>query len=154
MDEDRSNIYYSTDKNPCPPNNFLCGGKCMSNSFKCDLNQDCESGEDEENCLYYNETVCEEVLQDITTEPCYIKYNSTGLLNSKVHFPFKTITNCSKEMKCAKGFYKCKTVNYCISIQQVCDGAPNCLENDDEIGCGNSYCSFITKNFFNIFFTF
>lgn len=37
-------------KQTCPPEKFDCGGKCVSLSWRCDGERDCENGEDEAEC--------------------------------------------------------------------------------------------------------
>lgn len=85
--------------------------------------------------FFSNETTCPKYMEDITKMRCYLKYDSMGKLISRVHEPLKSIQNCKNDFNCSKGYYKCRSVNYCIPIQLVCDDIPHCKEQDDEIEC-------------------
>lgn len=123
-------------------NRFSCDSKCIPIDFLCDLNQDCIDGSDEgKHCPYWNTNStreCKNLIKKMESRRCYIEYNTMGRMISKVHQPLETLKDCPKDINCLIGFYKCKSVNYCISIQQFCDDIPHCPLNDDEINCGPS----------------
>lgn len=103
---------------------------------------DCKFGEDEFFCtrnriqydinnakLLYSEKI-------LTENSCLLKYSSTGYLMTKINPPFNSLMFCKLE-KCKFGELKCIKQNYCIKIDQVCDGIKHCMEGDDETLCGN-----------------
>lgn len=55
--------------------------------------------------------------------------------------PFNVLQDCSETCHM---MYKCAVYGYCISVDRVCDGIPDCLLIDDEENCG--------KIFFDFFF--
>lgn len=52
------------------------------------------------------------------------------------------MTNCTKGVNCSCGEYKCKIDNYCIPVENVCDGLSQCPHGDDEKNCGNAIQKF------------
>lgn len=65
---------------------------------------------------------------------CFLEYFSTGLLKTKVHYPFLALNDCNKNL-CNGGFL-CKRYKYCIPIEKVCDGVNHCWNSEDELNCG------------------
>lgn len=45
------------------------------------------------------------------------------------------VDKCTRT-KCLAGEYLCYRENYCISIEQICDGVNQCKHADDEFYCG------------------
>lgn len=121
----------------CSSNQFFCDGKCKNNHFKCDFKQDCRDGRDESSeCILNNNSTCDELIKEAETKKCHVKYSSLGTLISKIHLPLKTLENCKKNELCDIGYFKCRKVFFCMSIEQVCDGIEHCPFGDDEIDCG------------------
>lgn len=68
-----------------------------------------------------------------------------GDLITKIRYPYTTLNKCS-DYKCLKFEYKCHYSEYCIPVDKVCDGINHCLNNDDEMFCGQFFFSFFLKN--------
>ena len=66
--------------------------------------------------------------------------NRTTFNNHKNRKTIKSTSMKTKEVLYFYSLYSASQhLNICsISIQRVCDGAPDCPENDDEIDCGLS----------------
>lgn len=65
---------------------------------------------------------------------CKVTYDSFGKLKTRPGFPFFELANCSLT-SCLKGQYLCKERNYCIDINNFCDGVAHCHYGDDEENC-------------------
>lgn len=56
---------------------------------------------------------------------------------------FMSRTGFCNVQSCAFGFYKCHRENYCIALENVCDGINQCWQGDDERNCGNLLINFV-----------
>lgn len=98
----------------------------------CDNKTDCFFEEDEKNLF------CKKKF----SEDCESKSNGCLLQYDLFRVPMKSIGdlttslgNCNRS-HCNRGEYLCQEYNYCIKIEQYCDGIHDCLLGDDEINCG------------------
>lgn len=103
---------------------------------------DCKFGEDEYFCeqsierhynTFYKNMFEKKVLTNFT---CLLQYTSDEYLLTKTNPPFNSLKFCDSKLKCKQGEIKCNMHNYCIKIDQICDGIKNCMEGDDEVACG------------------
>uniref|UniRef100_A0A669DR97 Low density lipoprotein receptor a n=1 Tax=Oreochromis niloticus TaxID=8128 RepID=A0A669DR97_ORENI len=131
--------------NQCTESEFRCkSGQCVSSSFVCDDDVDCEDGSDEESCppvtcssasFQCNNTVCLPRLwacdgdsdcsdgSDEWPETCGTK--TPDLVS---------IHHCSSmEWRCGSG--------ECIHVSWKCDGQADCLDQSDEANCSRVTCS-------------
>ena len=44
----------------------------------------------------------------------------------------------AKEIDCGASRFQCVNSSVCVHFHKVCDGAPNCPDKSDEIGCEDS----------------
>ncbi|CAD5114595.1 DgyrCDS3682 [Dimorphilus gyrociliatus] len=141
---------------------FFCEKRCLRDKNICDLKQDCtkeaaEKDEIPEQCFkgYYRnfskknflKSGCDPLQPEkqifirhhynkSSSETfCRVKYDSMGELITKPHYPFEELRECL-HIKCKQHEYQCRDKNYCISLENVCDGISHCYFSDDEIACG------------------
>ena len=138
----------------CQLSEYTCDDKsCIPLSLVCNTFRDCNDGSDEINCLVYslhNPLVGRE---DLNTEQTglqcgedYPSYISVDMLCKLIYDRYGVITNCANgwhlrscsTYKCP-GYFKCHS-SYCIPVNYICDGKPDCIEGDDEIMCANYSC--------------
>lgn len=67
------------------------------------------------------------------SKQCFFNTTSTG-------YPFTNLFNrvdfsCYNN-NCSQGQYLCRSSEYCIDIEHICDGVKHCFQGDDEIDCG------------------
>lgn len=78
---------------------------------------------------------------------CEVKYSSLYRLLTLVHYPYSFLNGCPG--KCHYFQYKCAIMNYCIDVDNVCDGIKQCYHGDDELFCGDKI-TYISLSFHNI----
>lgn len=66
---------------------------------------------------------------------CTLHYDTRGVLRNKVHKPYGHLYRC-RGIDCLPGQYLCKDIQYCVPIEQICDGIYHCKSGDDEVNCG------------------
>ncbi|XP_015608522.1 low-density lipoprotein receptor-related protein 4 isoform X2 [Cephus cinctus] len=103
--------YPSPTKDCSPQEEFTCStGTCVPRIWVCDGVPDCSDGEDEQGCA----VTCE-ITQYLCKPPSVGNDSITSSLSHAVtHHHYH---------------------RYCISTKRVCDGVPDCPEQDDELNC-------------------
>lgn len=127
----------------------VCDDGCISNEKYCDVEFDCFSLSDENDCARKKLTdpMKSEFLEKFRQrKKCIVKYNSMNTLITKARYPFHHLINCTN-IKCNKNEYKCKLDGYCIPIDRVCDGVNQCLHGDDELFCSKKYLLYFYMEF-------
>lgn len=114
----------------CLPTSFQCrtSGFCVPLIWRCDGDQDCSDGSDEE-------CEIEPCAQDgqcpqPTGSPC-----SCDSMDDCPDGIDKNVLNCSSQ-PCRKGELRCSLGSSCIPHTWFCDGHPDCPDSSDELGCG------------------
>ncbi|XP_066122751.1 CD320 antigen isoform X1 [Saccopteryx bilineata] len=115
----------------CPPSDFQCRirGYCVPLIWRCDGDQDCPDGSDEEECKM---ELCTQDGQcpPPTGSPC-----SCDSINDCPGGINKNLPNCSSQ-PCLEGELRCPLGVTCIPHTWLCDGHPDCPHSSDELGCG------------------
>ncbi|XP_042638612.1 CD320 antigen [Orycteropus afer afer] len=112
----------------CSPTSFQCRtvGYCVPFTWRCDSDQDCPDGSDEDECR----------IDPPGIEPCAKDGRCpppTGCPGGQGKSPH----NCSPR-PCAAGELRCPLSGVCIPRTWRCDGHPDCPDADDEQGCGTT----------------
>ena len=69
---------------------------------------------------------------------CSLYYNSFQSSYIKVSYPFNDLQSCHKK-SCSAGEFLCNRLQFCISLELLCDGINHCLYNEDEQFCSLQY---------------
>ncbi|CAD5121123.1 DgyrCDS9664 [Dimorphilus gyrociliatus] len=102
---------------------YQCHYSCLPLSYVNDGKYDCDN--DDETLGYRTQI-------QSTGKYCYFEKTSMGIPITDL---FQRIEHCDRK-KCENGYYRCRRDDYCISIEQVCDGIKQCAIGDDESDCG------------------
>lgn len=104
----------------CPPTNFQCrsDGRCVPLIWRCDVDQDCPDGSDEEECGIE--------LPTGSPSPCGIMDDCLDRNKN---------LNCGPQ-PCQEGELCCMLDSLCIPSTWLCDGHRDCSDYSDELGCG------------------
>lgn len=105
----------------CPPTNFQCrsDGRCVPLIWRCDVDQDCLDGSDEEECGTEVATS--------SHSPCDVMGDCPDRS--------KNLLNCGPQ-PCPEGELCCTLDGLCIPSTWLCDGHRDCSDYSDELGCG------------------
>lgn len=125
-----------------------CDETCLAKERTCNIFIDCDDRRDESHCMFRLDIFS--LTKEIKGNFCKLKYDSMYNIITKSRYPYTTLENC-ENFKCSSSEYKCAYSNYCISIDKVCDGINHCMNNDDEMICGEK---FILLNIFLFIFSF
>ncbi|XP_067677199.1 low-density lipoprotein receptor-related protein 4-like [Haliotis asinina] len=139
----------------CANSEFKCfDNTCIPKTWTCDGEADCEDDSDEMGCPgKSNDTVVPEVKSDTTSDPSRTSTEST--LNSistsqtstsptSTPMQHSTITtpatsSAGQQGACLPGRFRCGG-GKCIPIRWRCDNQQDCLDNSDEMDCGDTTC--------------
>ena len=131
---------------------FLCfSGECISMRYVNDLLADCSSGQGEDEPLFTqlregktfvacneaNSFPCVPGLPNCfpLDKLCYYDfdiYGNTLWCRDGSHLGECAAINCTNNCKCPE--------SYCIPVHRVCDGHPDCIHGEDEVGCDEYIC--------------
>ncbi|XP_003639780.2 CD320 antigen isoform X1 [Canis lupus baileyi] len=115
----------------CPPASFQCrtSGFCVPLTLRCDGDEDCPDGSDEDECRIKPCAQDGECLP-VTGSPCpcdNIDDCRDGIVDN--------VYNCSYQ-PCPAGELRCLRGGACIPHTWLCDGHGDCPGSSDELGCG------------------
>ncbi|XP_025841477.1 CD320 antigen isoform X2 [Vulpes vulpes] len=119
------------DPGSCPPASFQCrtSGFCVPLTLRCDGDEDCPDGSDEDECRIKPCAQDGECLP-VTGSPCpcdNIDDCRDGIVDN--------VYNCSYQ-PCPAGELRCLRGGACIPHTWLCDGHADCPGSSDELGCG------------------
>nr|AIC83993.1 CD320 antigen [Mus musculus] len=113
----------------CPTDTFQCltSGYCVPLSWRCDGDQDCSDGSDEEDCRI------ESCAQNGQCQPQSALPCSCDNISGCSDVSDKNL-NCSRP-PCQESELHCMLDDVCIPHTWRCDGHPDCLDSSDELSC-------------------
>ncbi|CAK1543183.1 unnamed protein product [Leptosia nina] len=110
----------------CGPDEFTCkNGMCMTNTWRCDGNDDCGDNSDEAGCI------CEPPMVACSDSSCYMpQWRCDGDIDCPDMSDEK---DCGKQ-NCTDTQFQCQN-GQCIEKRWVCDGDNDCKDGSDERNC-------------------
>jgi len=114
----------------CPADKFTCtNGKCITSSWICDTQYDCNDKSDEVNC--HLKVTCADDMFTCATGQCMPPFwrcdNETDCSDGSDELNCHLIT-------CADDMFRCAT-GQCIRSSWRCDFEPDCSDESDELNC-------------------
>ncbi|XP_050541586.1 uncharacterized protein LOC126905683 isoform X4 [Daktulosphaira vitifoliae] len=114
----------------CTNGTTLDGSYCISESLKCDSNNDCSDYSDEEDCL---ENYCFQNFQCKSGECLKRSLVCDGINDCEDGSDEETC----ETWKCREGENQC-TGGQCLPKSYFCDGKSHCNDHSDELDCNNT----------------
>ncbi|ODN04114.1 Trypsin-1 [Orchesella cincta] len=120
----------------CKTDQFYCssGGGCIERTFLCDMENDCEDGEEELNCAYMAN--CDRKQFRCNNGRCINKeWTCDDMDDCGDRSDEDKCPNPSKT--CSTGEHQCGLGGRCIPDEWKCDSQIDCDDGNDEENCGN-----------------
>ncbi|XP_061163155.1 basement membrane-specific heparan sulfate proteoglycan core protein-like [Saccostrea echinata] len=121
----------------CRPGEAVCQNlQCINADYRCDGDQDCEDGSDEDPSICNFEKLCEPNEFKCSNGRCAMKIwrcdgdNDCGDDSDEQNCPTRRPGD-----PCDSKEYQCTSGDQCVPASYQCDGEIDCQDRSDEIGC-------------------
>ncbi|XP_076456714.1 G-protein coupled receptor GRL101-like [Babylonia areolata] len=119
-------------------NPVLCirSGQCVPEKVRCDHNNDCLHGEDEEDCDF---PACADGQFRCDNQQCIPESSRCDATVDCLDRSDED--NCEAELPCPEGRRPCTTGGQCVRAQDWCDHKRDCPDGSDEMSCQYRKCT-------------